>query len=1182
RPHIIQTTPPLYSTGESYSSRQRITIWMNLGEEDKELNFGEGLIQISARYISDNMPYNRTGDFSAYFCTPEYIVSETKTIIILSNLAAPTPPPNMIITVTVGTGIIGANGIGMSAPVSFSYRTNEQEVSEVYKASNVWALHDTSNPQVESFFHQTAPLNRDRRLRKNSDGNYEVTLYFSASRNVAEIEEPEPDALVVAAIYYADLAGNEVKITDENEDYFVRKIYPSITLIEDNNSAGDNYRWQNTISNPLGVSYYEAVCTFEFNNEENNEDYEENNEDYENFNTNISGIYRLVALPYREGKTDPDEWRTAIAERRFVTVVIDNEAPSGSGNIILRGEQYFDRFIDNAYIFNSDDNELRIETNFSGINNSEGRILLSQATYNKPWTVDDQKNLKWRYSLVKDNVDLHSIDEWFPFETNPPPINLTDVLETTSNDIIEIYVQFVSTFGNKSEFKPMGRFVYGEKRIGSTIKDWTAVYDEQNNTITVNWTPCEDADTVDITVFIDGDQQEYVPYHKNDREHIISGVKSINASVSSGTLSGDFNRYDIIITPHPASMIGDVNVIICNVPGMSVSYTNPAIEITKLEDFEKIRIELGSTRGRNQQFILAPENDNFIQLPSTWTPIGTDKNSFQGKFYGNGKTIRSSPTSGVSCYGIFGYIDNAIIRDLVVEYTGSPNVGTATTTGEKYAGGIVGSMTGNNARIINCLVRSATPAVILTHTSQNGAVNIGGMVGRLNNGQIINSLAALNIKGMKGTGTQTMYIGGLVGYSSVDIQSAYAIGNVSADNNGQLYAGGLVGYTDGDIQNSFARGNVYADNNNNLHAGGLVGYFNNSSGRISDCDATGNVTTNSSSGEKHVGGLAGSLRTNAAGVYNSHATGKVEVTSTGSGFLAVGGLVGQYSSNSSGYIDDCYATGNVNVSTSHGGTSSDYGHVRIGGLVGFTRSFVRRSWAKGDVTFTQTADATTRIFGGGLIGTFGGHDGNTNRRLQNCYALGNVKVDYKYTRSSVIYCGGLIGGMEYYNPTIGSSQSIPLIENSFAKGTVEIKSDSTGHVAAGGIMGRTRNNVTNVVALGKSVISIKSGTSGNLYAYRIGERTSNNSVTNCRALSNMQVEWSRGGYNSNVNARPFTGTATNYDGADVTKAETKTAIFWTGATASGNMGWSTDIWDTTDVETRGYPLLKGFRPGVQE
>ena len=1192
RPRILQTNPPLNNTGDFYNRRQQITIWINLGfEEDRPIAFGDDLIQIKGQYISNSMLYNETGDITNYFNTPEYI-AERKVIVIIPDHTLP-PPENLNITVTVGTGITGVNGYGMSEPVSFWYRINDKIVTEAYKASDIWAIHDPNTPRVENFFHQMAPSDRDRRLRKFDSqgkldpvyGKYQVTLYFNVSRSVGEIVEPAPESFVIYEIHYADLAG---KTLDENElepnpENIRETPYHVITPLTDNDSAGIIYRQLNNVYNPLEVFYYKAVYTFE-----NNDPEEE-----------ISGIYRLAVLPRREGVNE-DDLKTLIKEIRYVTVVIDNKAPGGSGGITLTGEQYVNRML-NAHIYNSVHRNMVINTDFFRINdnNNEGGILLKDATPDKPWTMDERDNLSWRYQIVGINVN-RTPSEWFSMSVSQEVINIFGL--PVSNDPLEIKIQFKDNLGNENEWRTMGRIIYNAWVKANTIESWSAFYNEENNVIEISWWLPSNSEAGGVGIIIEKDgvsigADTFIQIDKHlggsnnsfYGTHIIPGVNRVIAPNITEGINGNFCRYRIIIDPNGVAE----EVIIYNIPGMLVSDKNILKEI---EDISQLT-EMEETAG---QYILT-EN---ITIAGRWEPIHLRSN-----FYGNGKTITFSDSASFRAdlenYGIFGGIENGTIRDLIVEYKSLTDIEIkgSQSSNVKHVGGIVGYL--SNSRLTNCIVR-AENNITFNHSSENSQVHIGGMVGAILGSQITNCFAELNVKSIITTGNHSIHIGGLIGITSAifNLENCYSTGNVNAENSGNIAAGGLIGWdreTSKIIRHSHATGNVTVKTNSGVFIGGLIGHTSaaienshakgtvyaigysgyigglvgHTNGNVQDSYARGNVSAITNTfGEQHTGGLIGSFSSANGKIERCYATGDVFTIGN---LQSVGGLLGisDYSYTS---IFECYATGNVNV---HAGGYE----ARVGGLIGWYRGDVKQSWANGDVTLDASIgnNSPDRIFAGGLIGvslpwsqtpvSWG-----LPRAVTNCYALGKVKIDNNNSGNLVMHAGGLVGWIVdgYY---------IIEIHNSFAKGNVEIKSSSTSvsnDVTSGGIVGAASGAFNSVVALGERVTASKSNSglfSRPARVNRICYRTNHHHLK-AYALSTMQTGNSTGGYNATVTTNTRTGTTTDNHGESVDLERTKESSFWVGV--GSTMGWDSAIWDTTGVEDRGYPLLYGFAPGVQE
>lgn len=157
-----------------------------------------------------------------------------------------------------------------------------------------------------------------------------------------------------------------------------------------------------------------------------------------------------------------------------------------------------------------------------------------------------------------------------------------------------------------------------------------------------------------------------------------------------------------------------------------------------------------------------------------------------------------------------------------------------------------------------------------------GHHRVGGLVGMNRvTGAISASYATGRVTGVIG-------VGGLVGWSLGSIDTSYASGAVSGDEND---VGGLVGRNAGAISVSYATGDVSSSH----RVGGLVGYSNRD-GAIRDAYATGTVA-----GEFETGGLVG---WNSGDIGASYATGVV------TSIRDAGGLVGE--NEASGVITNSF------------------------------------------------------------------------------------------------------------------------------------------------------------------------------------------------------------------------------------------------------------------------------------
>jgi len=582
RPRIIQSNPPLIGSGFYYTRGQQIVMKFSMPliyEDKQEIEFGEDTITITgqgadgAMWVRGSLPYETFQE--NYFETPVY--DSTNQTITITPIEGSEPPEYFTITVTVGTGIIGANGKNFSAPLSFSYRTSDEVVTRAYKANDIWGIRaSVDNPNVSSFFYQMAPAERDRRLLTNSSGDYTVNLYFSVSRSVGEIPDIDPDKINVAQIYYADIGGRLItqegyKVDEENENIFRKDSYNFSIIETSSNSAGLIYRQMNNTINPLGVNYYRVTYTFPAETE--------------------AGIYRLVILPEREvptqGETVPaDPWETAVNEGRFVTVVIGEMRPNNNGALIISGHNsYSDTIYNFVRIINRN---LIITTNFSNIHDNGGNgILLGQSTPDKPWTIDDQRNLQWRWRIynftdpsepegkgVNDSLATHDAFAWMPIGINPSPFDLQRNISTSDDRIWDIEIQFKNTLGYESGWFVPERISFSTVAKASTvITEWNALYTEgaNNGIITLDWENPVGINTIRVSIY----KKSYsttTPIWQEDIEDDSRVVISESRMSKMNTSVFSPDEYEITLQnigsndePVPNT---EVSAYIFNIPGM--------------------------------------------------------------------------------------------------------------------------------------------------------------------------------------------------------------------------------------------------------------------------------------------------------------------------------------------------------------------------------------------------------------------------------------------------------------------------------------------------------------------------------------------------------------------------------------------------------------------------------------
>ncbi|BBI36720.1 S-layer homology domain-containing protein [Cohnella abietis] len=234
--------------------------------------------------------------------------------------------------------------------------------------------------------------------------------------------------------------------------------------------------------------------------------------------------------------------------------------------------------------------------------------------------------------------------------------------------------------------------------------------------------------------------------------------------------------------------------------------------ITTGEELDTVRNYLGS----DLYFKLTADID-LSSYGQGWLPIGGSSGRFQGHMDGNGHKITgltiNRPNDNFS--GLFGYIDyDASVSNMILE--------NVNVTGKQYVGGLVGRIDGGE--ISNSYVSGSV-------TGTSGFV--GGLIGYNYYGTVSNSFAKANV-----TGGSTN-VGGLVGSNFGEVSYGYAAGNVTGTGNN---VGGLIGTNSGTISYSYAAGSVTGSG---TKVGGLIG--NNGSGEISysfyDSGTTGQSDT---------------------------------------------------------------------------------------------------------------------------------------------------------------------------------------------------------------------------------------------------------------------------------------------------------------------------------------------------
>jgi hypothetical protein len=871
-------------------------------------------------------------------------------------------------------------------------------------ARDIWAIHNpTESSTAGDFFYQGAPLSRDRRLRRTQE-HPSVTLFFYISSTASA---SLPDMVRIAEIDFAALQGSDSNRLIRERDFPITAMTAQ---------AGANNAYMSGKPSTSSATYYRVT-----------------------YNWNVtypasSGIIRLAVMPYRNGETLLDTWQAAVDEGRFVTVVFDNQAPGGFSNFSLSGE---DSRNGSLYIFNPNANTLNITANFSGIADNSGvGIPFLAATQDKPWTMDERSAIQWQFRIVNENApatELITPSSWYSINTNEVTRNLTTApaLPGSPVDTRTIQVQYRDSLGNTSGWLSTNQnFRYDTTNL-SQVSTWSASYHDASNVIDLTWTL--PANALRIEVWVNGFLHGTGADTSGSSYRILDIPRANSTGIRSGQPTSNVMEYNIsLITVYSNDGRSEPRTFkIWNIPGMSVNQSNTVTEIRTQDELANVANNLSG------QFVLA----NNIEINGAWTPIGiSDTNSFTGKFYGNGHTITVSGGFGGTTYrGIFGYAQNAVIRDLTLNYNHASPINVPANS---YIGGIVGYL--SNTRVSNVITTGGTLSVI-----SSGAVWLGGITGYIRGSQKIeNSRAGLSVSlTNNGSGHEAIsHIGAVAGETGTgtgtDADHSFTMNNGFSSPNPTLQGLILDGLT------VVANVNANARTSGTLNIGGAVG--SSIENTLRDISVNGEISfLKNTNSVNNCGGIIG--RAHSTNLVNSFFSGSVGTTGgvTVSGNTELGGLIGSYRSTGgrSSFINNCQVRGNVIFNGSYS---------YIGGVIGYSNNIAGGASITITNTYLMEGDiGVIGVIGPVRAGGFGGDFTNTHL-LNNSGTLGgrvSVEAAANTTSSVSVFVGGFTSLFSSGN-----------ISNCFANTNVDVRADTT--IYAGGFIGRNGGNITSCYATG--------------------------------------------------------------------------------------------------------------------
>jgi hypothetical protein len=423
------------------------------------------------------------------------------------------------------------------------------------------------------------------------------------------------------------------------------------------------------------------------------------------------------------------------------------------------------------------------------------------------------------------------------------------------------------------------------------------------------------------------------------------------------------------------------------------------------------------------------------------------------------------------------------------------------------------------------IVGTASGDFKLRNVISTGSISKGaGLVAYLGSGEISNAYVKLDLDDALGAG--------IASYNNSLIDNSHFDGNI----NGRSTVGGIVGNNRGYIKNSSSSGNYTSTG---YGIGGLVG-FNEDSGIIENSYSSANIN-----GVSYIGGLVGQNGTilsetdkhlavkntnnpytfSNASIISSYSTGNVNQNPDGSGSAYIGGLVGW----NRGKITKSYSRGSVNALDSF-----------AGGLIGWNEGEVKQSFSTGNVSGSSGV--------AGLAGV------NQLGALYDIYARGSVTAN--------TYAGGLVA----WNIS-------GIVKNGYSTGTVVSDSNAGGLIGVNGsiYVNALSNDVQSSVI--ESFWDVEtSGLSSS--AAGVGKTTSEMKTTSMYtdALWDFTNVWKRDEQNIKNDGYPYFSWQTYIYQTPITLDFSLNSIT-SGYTYNGSAYNLNQIWDSSSIFGNNYSSL---------
>lgn len=435
--------------------------------------------------------------------------------------------------------------------------------------------------------------------------------------------------------------------------------------------------------------------------------------------------------------------------------------------------------------------------------NEEGKVTYASGTYKTGFTVDVKGN------LILESGTIELTDSWslgFAVDVRP---NAWGTAYTEASTFVMNGGKVVSSDtgvridSNSGETNPSSRHgVYFTMNGGDIISDWDAIFIQHRyaNDLYVNI--AENAGTIqgknsplriygdgvvsDVEINIAGGTFDYTGDEGTTGWVVEKFLKATEAQVEAakieitgGTFDADVSRFcafNYVCTQNTDGTYG-------------IQYKpleDNAFVISNLHELEAFRdaVNAGNTFEGQTVVLSAGVDLNPTRAINNWEPIGTQTNPFNGTFDGGNNTISNLVVEGENNVGLFGYADNATIKNIKLE--------NVNVKGTDCVGAIAGQVY-STSLIDNCHVSGLIQV--------EGQTNVGGIVGKYytkvtNSSVIGDGVATSYVKGVHyAADYEGDNIGGIMGHGGENNTfTNNTVKNITIS--GTRKVGGIVGVTD--------------------------------------------------------------------------------------------------------------------------------------------------------------------------------------------------------------------------------------------------------------------------------------------------------------------------------------------------------------------------------------------------